>query len=283
VALIKLILDMIGISLPGSIALLGANKAAIILAGILQIGFWKNESIIKEELGLENYQMIILFILFIPISVFFELAIEIFLKKLYKLISQNWSLSENYKSVIYIIMVYISAIFITMSGLAKEDPEKYVFNMLSNPFVIIALIIIAIISKFIPIYLRTHNVSLKKGMALILTISVILVFGLYAHSPIDSDNDSEKDAYAITVNYNGSWIGSIYDGTNRTEITGTGNPKVPFEVIKLPITIDIQKIDGDYGILTVDILRNGEKIKTGVVQAGYTSVQIDLTQYDIKK
>jgi hypothetical protein len=125
-ALVKLILDIFGISLPAVITLLGANKAAIILAGILQMAFWKNESIIQDAFGLEDYQMKILFILSIPITVCFELAIEVSLKRLYALISKKLRLSETYKSVIYLIMSYILIIFMIATGLVKEDPEKYI-------------------------------------------------------------------------------------------------------------------------------------------------------------
>jgi len=276
-ALVKLILDIFGISLPAVITLLGANKAAIILAGILQMAFWKNESIIQDAFGLEDYQMKILFILSIPITVCFELAIEVSLKRLYALISKKLRLSENYKSFIYLIMSYILVIFMIATGLVKEDLEKYIFNMFLNPFVIIVLIIIAIIPKYIHMYLRTHTISLKKGIVLILSISAILALGYYAYLQYsEGHSEPANDAYAIMVNYNGSWIGSIYEGTNRTDITGTGNPKVPIKVTELPIIIDIQKIDGDYGILTVDILKNDEKINTGTAQAGHTGVRIIL-------
>jgi hypothetical protein len=148
--------------------------------------------------------------------------------------------------------------------------------MFFNPLVIIVLIIIAIVPKNIHMYLRTHTISLKKGIVLILSISAILALGYYAYLHSDGHSEPVNDAYAIMVNYNGGWIGSIYEGTNRTDITGIGNPKVPIKVTKLPIIIDIQKKDGDYGILTADILKNDEKINTGTAQAGHTGVRIIL-------
>jgi len=276
-ALVKLIIDILGVSSSAVISLFAANKAAMILAGILQLAFWKNKGAIEAAFGLENYQVNILSILFVPFAVCLELAIEVYLKRLYRFISMKLGLPENYYAIIYLLMLYILALFMIKTGLANDESESYIFSMVLNPAIVAILTILVIVLGFVQGRWGNRFLTWKERTAIIFAILAILVAGYFIYLTHNTNtNTPVDDEYAIMVSYNGSWVGSIYDDTNRTDITGTGNPKVPIKVIKLPITIDIQKTDDDHGILMVDILKNDEKIKTGSAPPGYKKVAIKL-------
>ncbi len=115
------------------------------------------------------------------------------------------------------------------------------------------------------------------GVCCIGLIIIIAIFGIF--SPDNTTNTANTNPTTpstptvtgtqVQVSYDGPWSGAIdqdgssqtVDGNGTETFNMTGNPSV--------VSVDFQKQDGSSGTFTVNILQNGNVVKTESTSAQY--------------
>ena len=88
----------------------------------------------------------------------------------------------------------------------------------------------------------------------------------------------QKASYQGKVIYPGKWQGAIGEGGNIKSISGSGTMTYDFkDPSGYAIVINGQKMDSSSQRLTVEILKNGNVIKTEFTDASYGLVQVVAT------
>jgi len=131
------------------------------------------------------------------------------------------------------------------------------------------------------------------------TLSTIKTAGMttYTHSPVQTSTtiqpigtttvatyqptlqtttvpSSSSTAVQIRITYTGAWSGSYYcDGTSSS-VDGTGSKIITLENAKGIVSTSFQKQDSSQNELKVEILNNGDVVKSGTTTASYGVVAI---------
>ena len=112
--------------------------------------------------------------------------------------------------------------------------------------------------------------------ALVVLLIVIGLMGSHDNTPQKPSEPSlptmQGNTYALRVNYDGEWSGTLNQGSDHNIISGNG-PGLA-KVSKWPVSASIQKKDGSYKRLTVDVLKGSQVIRSENTTAGYGKVTL---------
>lgn len=94
----------------------------------------------------------------------------------------------------------------------------------------------------------------------------------------NSQSSNTNPNVVVKVTSDDSWSGSIYDDSGSRSVEGTGNKE--FDLGSNPgiVSVTFQK-SGSSGSLTVEIIKNGEIVKSQTTTAEYGVVSVSETFY----
>jgi len=100
-------------------------------------------------------------------------------------------------------------------------------------------------------------------------------------TPITSvPQSSASSGEQIRITYNGAWSGSYYTDGSSISVDGTGSKTIPISNSNGIVSVSFQKKDGSSDELKVEILNNGNVLKSGSTTAAYGLVAIASSPYD---
>jgi hypothetical protein len=95
-----------------------------------------------------------------------------------------------------------------------------------------------------------------------------------------SQSSSLSSGYQIRVTYGGTWSGAYYNDGSSVSVDGTGSKTITLPNSNGVVSGSFQKKDGSSNELKVEILNNGNVLKSGTTTAAYGVVAIASTPYD---
>lgn len=115
----------------------------------------------------------------------------------------------------------------------------------------------------------------KKYIALICIIAVVVVIALIALGSGGTSNSNAATGYQVKITTDGSWSGSIATSDGTTSYDGTGDKVIDVtNDTSQIVSAVIQKSGGGSDNLKVEVIKDGQVVKTGNTEAAYGVVTV---------
>ncbi len=109
--------------------------------------------------------------------------------------------------------------------------------------------------------------------------STIIARSTTARVSTSSLSTSSSSGLQIRITYNGAWSGSYYNDGTALSVDGIGSKTIPLDSTNGIVSASFQKKDGSNNELKVEILNNGNILKSGTTTAAYGVVAVASTSY----